>query len=44
MLRIETTITDLTGMIGRGHGTITVDGEIAAKSELVFVVADAEDA
>lgn len=42
-LRIETTITDLTGVIGKGNGTVTVDGDVAAKCELVFVIADAGD-
>jgi len=42
VLKIETTITDLNGMIGKGKGVVTVDDEVVAKSEIVFVVSDAD--
>lgn len=41
VLRLEVTLTRLRGVAGRGHGVATVDGEIAAEGDIMFVVAAA---
>jgi 3-hydroxyacyl-[acyl-carrier-protein] dehydratase len=38
VMRIECVITDMRGPIGRGDGTVTVNGELAMSCELIFVI------
>jgi 3-hydroxyacyl-[acyl-carrier-protein] dehydratase len=39
VLRLEVTLGRLRPRAGRGHGTATVDGEIAAEGDITFVMA-----
>ena len=40
VLRMEVEITRLKGMVGRGKGRATVDGERVCEAELMFAFAD----
>jgi 3-hydroxyacyl-[acyl-carrier-protein] dehydratase len=41
LLRLEVTLTRLRGHAGRGHGRATVDGDLAAEGDIMFVMAPA---
>ncbi len=41
-LRLETQISRLRRGIGKGHGTATVDGELAAEGDITFALVDRE--
>lgn len=41
LLRLEITMSQLRSRAGRGHGRATVDGEVAAEGDIMFVVAPA---
>ena len=40
VLKIEVEIITLRGPIGKGKGTVTVNGEVAVSGELMFAIAD----
>jgi 3-hydroxyacyl-[acyl-carrier-protein] dehydratase len=42
VLRLEMEVLQVRGPMGRGQGTVTVDGEIAVKGELLFYLAPSE--
>lgn len=42
LLRLEVTLERLKSRAGRGHGIATVEGELAAEGDIVFVLAAAE--
>jgi 3-hydroxyacyl-[acyl-carrier-protein] dehydratase len=39
LLRLEVTIVQLRSRAGRGHGVATVDGQVAAEGDILFVLA-----
>lgn len=41
-LRLEVTLTGMRRRFGRGHGIATVDGEIAAEGDVLFVIGAAD--
>lgn len=43
VLRLETELTRMRGPVGFGTATATVDGEVAAKGEMTFAVAEREE-
>jgi 3-hydroxyacyl-[acyl-carrier-protein] dehydratase len=40
LLRLEVTLTRLRRVAGRGHGIATVDGDVAAEGDIMFVIGD----
>ncbi len=44
VLRLEMEVLKVRGPMGRGQGTVTVDGEVAVKGELLFFLAPADGA
>ncbi len=40
-VRLECEMTHLSGRGGKGHGRATVDGQVAAEADLLFILADA---
>jgi 3-hydroxyacyl-[acyl-carrier-protein] dehydratase len=42
-LRLEMEVLQMRGPMGRGQGTVTVDGEVAVKGELLFFLAPAAE-
>jgi len=43
VLRLEVTLERMRGPIGRGRGVATVDGEVAARGELLFALMEQEE-